>query len=167
MSLPSLDPKQTAAVIRALLRETFPKVKFSVITNRGSMVSSVRISWVDGPTARYVDALVEKFRAGSFNGMTDSYDYDRGAVIELPGGTYRPGTRYVTTARKTTITLAKRGAAQIAKFYGYDEPTIIPSEWGGWHVVDEPAKDPFGNGRLWSEMINSVLGDRTLFAARA
>lgn len=163
-TLPSLEPKQTAAVIRRVLRETFPAAKFSVTTGRGSMVSSVDIRWTDGPTVGAVDAIVGRFQAGSFNGMTDSYDYDRDRVIELPGGTFRPGTRYVHTNRRTSIVLARRAAAQVARYFGLEVPTLESTKWNSWEVeAGRRLENPIGNHFQWSDLIHQAAGDRSRF----
>jgi Large polyvalent protein associated domain 29 len=61
--------------IRAELKREMPKVKFSVKSQSYSMGNSVRISWELGPTERQVKKYVDKYEAGSFDGMTDSYTY--------------------------------------------------------------------------------------------
>lgn len=99
-SLEWLNPKETAAHIRRILKAAFPATKFSVITERGSMVSSVRIGYTDGPTVKRVEALVNGFEAGSFDGMTDSYNYDRDCAVMIDGVAYRPGCRYVFVNRE-------------------------------------------------------------------
>jgi hypothetical protein len=118
MSTPNLHPKQTAALIRKLLKAQFPSTKFSVVTERGSMVSSVRIAWTDGPTTRRVDALVACFEAGHFDGMTDSYEYDSSRHLIVDGERFRPGTRYIFTSRTISATLAQRCIAQIVHYWG-------------------------------------------------
>ena len=61
--------------IRAELKRELPKVKFSVKSESYSMGNAVRISWELGPTERQVKKYVDKYEAGSFDGMTDSYTY--------------------------------------------------------------------------------------------
>lgn len=72
--------------IRIELLRSFPGVKFSVKTQRYSGGDSLRVNWVDGPMAAQVDSIAQAYRAGSFDGMTDSYDYrgDR-AFVEAFG----------------------------------------------------------------------------------
>jgi hypothetical protein len=96
-----LNPKTTAVVLRQVLKKAFPGVKFSIVTNRGSMVSSVRVTWTDGPTRKQVDALAGPFEMGRFDGMTDSYDYDKreDRNILVNGQHYVAGCRYVTGER--------------------------------------------------------------------
>lgn len=63
--------KTAANEIRKLLKETF-KTKFQV-RKRG--YSCVDVNWQNGPTSDEVDAVIGKFKMGSFDGMTDCYDY--------------------------------------------------------------------------------------------
>ncbi len=60
---------------RIELKRAFPGVTFSVKTSRFSMGDDMRVTWVDGPTADQVDAIIDRYAGGSFDGMTDSYNY--------------------------------------------------------------------------------------------
>jgi hypothetical protein len=61
--------------IRIELARAFPGVKFSVKSSRFSMGDSIRINWIDGPTTAQVEAIVNRYEAGSFDGSTDCYNY--------------------------------------------------------------------------------------------
>jgi hypothetical protein len=119
---PTLYPKETAVVIRRVLRAAFPAVKFRVTIGRGSMVSSVHIHWTDGPTRARVEALVAGFEAGKFDGMTDSYSYDRSAFLDVDGVLYRPGTRYVFAERSLSDAGWTLVAAHVARMWGVPVP---------------------------------------------
>lgn len=67
--------KVAATNCRKLLHAAWPKVKFSVRIERFSMGNAMRVSWTDGPTESDVSAVVDRFEAGSFDGMTDCYNY--------------------------------------------------------------------------------------------
>lgn len=169
-ALPSLGPKETAAVIRGILKKTFPACKFSVVTERGSMVSSVRISWTDGPTAARVDSIVKTFEAGHFDGMTDSYDYDPSRYLLIDGTQYRPGCQYVFTSRQISDTLANRCIAQLVAYWGgVDEiPTATPGYFG--HTLPEgfswkPVRPDLDHAHYsWQSAIRQAAEDRTRFA---
>ncbi len=102
-----LTPATTATLIRRVLKKAFPSTRFSVTTNRGSMVSAVSVRWVDGPVGQQVDALTRCFTAGSFDGMTDSFDYNRGGdrYLVVDGIMYERGCRYVFTSRRNSQSL--------------------------------------------------------------
>lgn len=79
-------PNDVARNIKTELKRAFPSVKFSVRTSRGSMCSSIDVSWTDGPASDQVKAITGKYELGRFDGMTDSYDYERSAWTEAFGG---------------------------------------------------------------------------------
>ncbi len=60
---------------RIELARAFPGVKFSVKTRRFSGGDAMDVSWTDGPNSTQVDAIIDRYAAGSFNGMDDSYTY--------------------------------------------------------------------------------------------
>ncbi len=126
--LPSLMPKETAAAIRKILRAAFPATRFSITTARGSMVSSVDIRWTDGPTTQRVDELVGGFEAGHFDGMTDSYEYDRSAYLLIEGKAYRPGTRYVHTHRDHSPRAVARALRAVLAYWAFDAETLRQGE---------------------------------------
>lgn len=66
---------QAAKLIRSELKKAFPSIKFSVTSDNYSMGNAVRINWIDGPTTRQVSDITRKYQYGSFDGMTDSYEY--------------------------------------------------------------------------------------------
>lgn len=74
--------------MRTLLKAAFPSVKFSVKTQQYSGGNNITVTWTDGPTDEAVGAIVNRFKHGSFNGMDDSYDFNRDPFPELFGGCY-------------------------------------------------------------------------------
>lgn len=65
----------TAAAIREELKAAFFGVKFSVKSSNFAGGDSVDVSWTDGPTRDEVEAIVNKYQYGHFNGMEDLYEY--------------------------------------------------------------------------------------------
>lgn len=65
--------------MRIELAAAFPGVKFSVKSKRFSMGDSITVNWTDGPNGDQVDPIIEKYEAGSFNGMEDIYEYSAAA----------------------------------------------------------------------------------------
>jgi hypothetical protein len=63
--------------IRVELARAFPGVKFSVKSRRFSMGDAIDVKWIDGPTTEQVDAIIGAYSGGTFDGMTDSYEYTR------------------------------------------------------------------------------------------
>lgn len=81
--------------IRRELKKSFPGIKFYVNSSGYSGGNSIDIKWTDGPTIKQVQGLTTKYEYGSFDGMTDSYNYDRRNFwVEIFGG-----TKYLNTSR--------------------------------------------------------------------
>jgi hypothetical protein len=140
MAAVRLDPKTTAQVLRTVLKKAFPATKFSIITERGSMVSSVRVKWTDGPAVKEVDALVGPFEMGRFDGMTDSYDYDKTEDRQLlvNGTHYEAGSRYVFTVRHISPELANKCIKQVAEYWGGVEVVPVAVEgYDGFKLSDQ------------------------------
>jgi hypothetical protein len=113
-----------AANIRAMLRDAFPGVKFSVRSSSYSGGNSITAEWTDGPTDAQVSEIVDRFRHGSFDSMDDSYNFSRDPWPELFGGTY-----YTTTKRRLS------DAAVSA---------ILEAEWPD--AADRPTVQDYGTG---------------------
>lgn len=73
--------KQVAKNIRKQLKGAFPGVKFSVRSD----LSSVRVSWTDGPTVDKVEAITKRYQGGRFNGMEDIYESSESPFNEVFG----------------------------------------------------------------------------------
>jgi len=95
---------ETAKKIRKAIKASFPGVKFSVTSNRGS---SVRVRWTDGPIGSEVDEILRKYQSGHFDGMQDLMthpgytDPETGDLI--CGADWVTGTREITPARRSLI----------------------------------------------------------------
>lgn len=101
------DSLVTAAKnIRIELKAAFPSVKFSVKTSRYSMGNSINVRWTDGPNTKQVDAIIGKYEAGTFDGMTDCYNYEHSAWTDAFGeGKYVHSSRdYSDAAVQQVIT---------------------------------------------------------------
>ncbi len=88
--------KETAKKIRVALKETFPGVKFSVRSQTYSGGSSVNVSWTDLPLREDVEEVVNRFKSGSFDGMTDMYE--NSGYIE--NGVRYVGAKYISCSRE-------------------------------------------------------------------
>lgn len=67
--------------IKKILSRRWPLTKFSVKSESYSGGSSINIYWELGPTREQVEAIANKYQEGSFDGMTDCYDYDPTLVL--------------------------------------------------------------------------------------
>lgn len=70
------ESAQCANTIKKLLIKYYPTIKFSVRSDNFSNGNSVDISWNLGPLSEEIEKLVNHYEAGTFDGMTDCYNYD-------------------------------------------------------------------------------------------
>lgn len=106
--------------VRFELKKAFPGVKFQVKTSRYSGGDSLRASWIDGPSTKQVDAIIQKYSAGHFDGMTDYYEYGNDVFNEIFGG-----CKYVFAERGFSDELIAKVIEQVAKDYGGCEPFTV------------------------------------------
>ena len=76
-------PAKAAKCIKNDLKKLYPKTKFSVASKIYSGGSSVNVRWEGGPTRKEVERHVRKYEYGTFDPMTDCYDYNN-VSQELP-----------------------------------------------------------------------------------
>lgn len=104
---------QAAAAIRKELKEAFPNVKFRVRSSSASMMTSVHIEWVDGPTDKAVAEVVDKYEYGHFNPMEDLYEVSNGRDDI-------PQVKYIQIRRKMSDELYEQIAKQVEQEYNID-----------------------------------------------
>lgn len=112
---PSLEVGQGMGVaarnIRRELKDQFPGVKFSVRSRGYSGGNDIRVAWTDGPTVTAVQSITNKYEEGSFDGMTDCYNYDnRNSWVEVFGG-----TKYLFTERSYSDAHIQKALDNIGK----------------------------------------------------
>lgn len=117
--IPGVDCVIAAKNIRIELKRAFPSVRFSVKTDKFAGGDAVRVSWIDGATVAQVDEIVDKYKAGSFDGMTDCYDYANSLWGEAFGD-----TKYVSTDREFSDEFI---LGVLAKFTGTIDGEPFPS----------------------------------------
>ena len=139
-----VDTKDTAKLIRAKLKVTFPNIKFGVKISRYSMGSSIYITWTDGPTDAMVRAALEEYRGDYFDGMTD---YHGGLVREVDGKHYRYAGS-ISTQRSHSDTF-------IANFLAAFNSYHYPKGGGLTSLTDWSHRD---RDYAWREL-NTTMGD--------
>lgn len=70
-----ISTTDTAKLIRVVLKDKFPKTKFSVVSDKYAGGSSIRVRWTDGPTTKLVEPYVNAFAGAGFDGMIDMKYY--------------------------------------------------------------------------------------------
>ena len=63
--------KDTNKLMRKVLKESFPGVKFSIRGSSYAGGASTTINWTDGPNEDQVDGLISVFKGSYFDGMID------------------------------------------------------------------------------------------------
>ncbi len=106
-----------AANIRKELKLKFPKIKFSVTSDSYSGGCSIDISWDDAVLTEEIEKIVNKYEQGSFDGMTDCYNYRNSQFIDLFGG-----AKYVMTNRHISHESFNKTALKM----GYKEAIFNP-----------------------------------------
>jgi len=92
-----LSCAETAVMIRSVLKESFPGVKFSVRSSVYSGGASINIRYQDGPNYDAVKAVVGIFEASYFDGMQD---YKGQNYTAIDGQEVRFGADFVFVDRK-------------------------------------------------------------------
>lgn len=136
--------KEAAAAIRKELKQTFPGTKFSVVTRRGGAID---IEWVDGVHDSLVEKVVSKYEYGSFNGMTDCYEYSN-SRSDIPQ------VKYVFTKRIISYEKCLSYLGDINKKFRLDI-TISKLDYNGGYIVDNETVRVFGQYKsqfLWKEI---------------
>ena len=127
-----LSCAETAKLVRAALKESFPGVKFSVKSSVYSGGASINIRYTDGPTYEQVKTVAEMFQGSYFDGMTDYKGSNYGS---LDGNEVRFGADFVFVNRDFTVPVLESAVKAACEYYGYAMPTIEDSYFGA-RIVD-------------------------------
>lgn len=107
---------QCAKLIREELKRDYPTIKFTVRSENYSMGNSINVNF----TNRYdllkeVEAKLNKYKDGKFDGMTDCYDYS-------PNPNNLPRTKYLFVKCEISQDLRDKVANKIAENFGIEDP---------------------------------------------
>lgn len=149
---PHLVPGQTCVVaaknIRIELKAAFKGVKFSVKSESFSGGNAIRVNWTDGPTVAQVEEITGKYKAGSFDGMTDCYDYEFSYWTEAFGD-----AKYISSSREVSDELVERVLGELKNQYGTMDGEACPT------------LQDYRNGKIWNSpwqrMIQLAITDAT------
>lgn len=149
--------RAAAKNIRIELGRAFPGVKFSVKSRRFSGGDAIDVGWIDGPVSAQVDAIIDRYSGGSFDGMQDIYTYSRDAWTDAFGDAKYVHSRrdYSDKAVASAIrsVVAKYGeAAAVATIEAYSKNQL-------WNIY--PGGGDWSNENSLQSMISAVLYSRT------
>jgi hypothetical protein len=124
----------TAKLIRAALKESFPGVKFSVRSSVYAGGASININYVDGPTYDQVKAVAGMFEGSYFDGMQDYKGSNYGS---LDGQEIRFGADFVFVNRKFSVEVLTAAVQDACDYYGYAMPFIAQGEYSGAYISND------------------------------
>lgn len=138
--------------IRKELKKAFPGVKFAVRCDQYSGGNSIKIRYLDGPKGDDVEAIVNKYEFGKFDGMVDMYEFSDNAFADLFGGTY-----YVFVNREYSQAAVERAIANVVAKYGDKDVVGYDAFKRGDGYNRYPSQSDYGNS--WQSLINCELSD--------
>jgi hypothetical protein len=128
-----LSCTETAKLVRAALKESFPGVKFSVKSSNYSGGASINIFYNDGPTYEQVKAVAGMFEGSYFDGMTDYKGSNYGS---LDGNEIRFGADFIFVTREFSVPVLQNAVKAACEYYGYAMPAIGEGYFGA-RIVDQ------------------------------
>lgn len=126
-----LSVADTAKLVRAALREAFPKTKFSVRSHGYSMGASISVKWTDGPNREQVESVAKCFEGSYFD---SSIDYKGSVYHMLDGKKVHMGADSISCDREYSDATIERMLARCAREYGCELRSV----------------EDFRKGRLWN-----------------
>lgn len=123
---------ETAKLVRAALKESFPGVKFSVRSSVYSGGASINVNYVDGPSYDQVKRVVGMFEGSYFDGMTDYKGSNYGS---LDGQEVRFGADFIFVNRSFSVELFTSLVADACRYYGFEMPAIAQG-YSGAYIAD-------------------------------
>lgn len=117
-----LSCAETAKLVRAALKESFPGVKFSVKSSTYAGGASINVAYTDGPSASQVEGITSAFQGSYFDGMTD---YKGSNYNSLDGQPVRFGADFIFVNRKFTAPLLTGVVVDVCNKYGFDNEILI------------------------------------------
>lgn len=122
-----LSCAETAKLVRAALKESFPGVKFSVKSSVYSGGASINVKYTDGPAYEQVKAVVGMFEGSYFDGMTDYKGSNYGS---LDGQEVSFGADFIFVNRDFSVAVLESAVKAACEYYGYAMPAIEDSYFG-------------------------------------
>ena len=117
---------ETAKLIKAVLKESFPAIKFSVKSSQYAGGASISIYYNNGPTEKQVKSVISVFEGSYFDG---SIDYQGSCYANLNGEEVRFGADFVFVNRYVTSDFLTGAIVEVCNLYGLDnEVTLYTSK---------------------------------------
>jgi hypothetical protein len=143
-----LSCAETAKLVRAALKASFPATKFSVVSKSYSGGASITIRWTDGPTGKRVDEVVDCFSGADFDGMVDLKTHRPAMIVN--GEKVHSGADFIFTEREASEAFWTKVAGLVAKRFGVETPRDKSA-----------ANQIYVAGRCFQQWVWIAMGDRT------
>lgn len=114
----------TAALIKKILKKEYPHIKFSVCSDNFANGNSVDVSWTDGIPESKIDSFLRQFEQGTFDGMTDCYNYDNHAD--------HPQAKYVHAQRHISESIRLQAEKDLCELAGVEYTGSNMRLWDEW-----------------------------------
>jgi Large polyvalent protein associated domain 29 len=116
-----LSVAETAKLVRSALKESFPRVKFSVRSSSYAGGASIYVRYTDGASFDDVNSVCKQFEGAYFDGMIDYQGYKS---HRLDGEKIHFGASYVFCSREYSEQFYDNVMQPIAKLYGVEPLTF-------------------------------------------
>ena len=152
-----LSCAETAKLVRAALKESFPGVKFKVKSSVYAGGASITVSYFNGPTDDQVKGIVDTFTGAYFCGMTD---YKGTLYNTLDGVPVSFGADYIFVSRYFTKPILTLIACNVLTKFGLDNAVTINEYSNGGAYVDTvgPNQDSADRGFTYYQ-IEALIND--------
>ena len=159
-----ISQTETNKLIRKVLRESFPGIRFSVRARGGS----TNIDWTDGPNANQVERLVSTFEGSYFDGMID-YKGSRYAVLD--GKEVHFMADFIFTHRDCSPELERKMAMRLIDKYRHQceylehaTPKSLLEDWHAGRLYNVyPCGGDWSNHNALDSILNRKLYKHTLY----
>ena len=148
-----IDAPQVAKLVREILKENWPDVKFSVRSSRFAGGEAVDVQWMDGPTWQQVQHVINFLEGRDFDGMTDSTSYRepmvyKGRIIQTSCFVQAQRSESAAFLRTALADYAKEALADAAPHLGSIEVREGRSG-GGWYEWKGAGPEPQLQSTYW------------------
>lgn len=135
---------ETAKIVRKALKESFPDMKFSVVSKTYSGGASMSIGWTDGPNRAQVQAVAAHFEAAYVDG---GIDYKGSIYHMMDGEQVHFGADFIHFNRNSSEVAMQRAIDRVYRKYA-----------GNFSESAEPKATvaEFTRGTYWSMHIPGV-----------
>lgn len=147
---------ETAALVRAALKEAFPGVKFSVRSSTYSGGASMRVEWLDGPNCAQVEAVTGIFEGSYFDG---GIDYKGSIYHMLDGQQVSFGADSIHCVRNFSDAAIAAAIDRVHRRYagnfsdaGIEKPTVEQYKQGALWALQLPGLHLYGNQNVQAEI---------------